>query len=122
MASASTSTKARSWRWWAKSGSGKTTLGRTILGLQRETAGEILLDGKSVSGLPPDAARRARNAIQYVHQDAGAALDPWWNIGRTLAEGLADPGREGQGRTHGAGPRDAVGRRPRSRVGAALSA
>ena len=71
-----------------ESGSGKTTLGRTILGLQRETAGEILLDGKSVSGLSPDAARRARNAIQYVHQDAGAALDPWWNIGRTLAEGL----------------------------------
>ena len=71
-----------------ESGSGKTTLGRAILGLQRETAGEILLDGKNVSGLPPDAARRARNAIQYVHQDAGAALDPWWNIGRTLAEGL----------------------------------
>jgi len=71
-----------------ESGSGKTTLGRAILGLQRETAGEILLDSKSVSGLPPDAARRARNAIQYVHQDAGAALDPWWNIGRTLAEGL----------------------------------
>ncbi|WP_428670805.1 ATP-binding cassette domain-containing protein [Reyranella sp.] len=71
-----------------ESGSGKTTLGRTILGLQRETAGDILLDGKSVAGLPPDAARRARKAIQYVHQDAGAALDPWWNIGRTLAEGL----------------------------------
>jgi len=71
-----------------ESGSGKTTLGRTILGLQRENAGEILLDGKSVAGLSPEAARRARNAIQYVHQDAGAALDPWWNIGRTLAEGL----------------------------------
>jgi len=71
-----------------ESGSGKTTLGRTILGLQRENAGEILLDGKSVAGLSPEAARRSRNAIQYVHQDAGAALDPWWNIGRTLAEGL----------------------------------
>ncbi len=71
-----------------ESGSGKTTLGRTILGLQRENAGDILLDGKSVAGLSPEAARRARNAIQYVHQDAGAALDPWWNIGHTLAEGL----------------------------------
>ncbi len=71
-----------------ESGSGKTTLGRTILGLQRENAGDILLDGKSVAGLAPDAAREARRAIQYVHQDAGAALDPWWNIGRTLAEGL----------------------------------
>ncbi len=71
-----------------ESGSGKTTLGRAILGLQRETAGDILLDGKGVAGITPDAARRARAAIQYVHQDAGAALDPWWNIGRTLAEGL----------------------------------
>jgi peptide/nickel transport system ATP-binding protein len=71
-----------------ESGSGKTTLGRAILGLQREKQGEILLDGKSVGGLAPEAARRARSTIQYVHQDAGAALDPWWNIGRTLTEGL----------------------------------
>jgi len=75
-----------------ESGSGKTTLGRTILGLQRENAGDILLDGKSVAGLAPDAAREARRAIQYVHQDAGAALDPWWNIGRTLVEGLVIQG------------------------------
>jgi ABC-type glutathione transport system ATPase component len=72
-----------------ESGSGKTTLGRTILGLQREGAGDILVEGKSVAGLTPEAARRARSAIQYVHQDAGAALDPWWNVGRTLAEGLS---------------------------------
>src|SRR5476651_1075879 len=71
-----------------ESGSGKTTLGRTILGLQRESTGDIRLDGKSVAGLAPEEARRARRVIQYVHQDAGAALDPWWSIGRTLAEGL----------------------------------
>ena len=41
-----------------------------------------------MSGLAPEAARRERRAIQYVHQDAGAALDPWWSVGRTLAEGL----------------------------------
>jgi oligopeptide/dipeptide ABC transporter ATP-binding protein len=72
-----------------ESGCGKTTLGRTLLGLQRETTGEIRLDGACVSALPPKAARRRRNAIHYVHQDAAAALDPWWNIGRTLEEGLA---------------------------------
>jgi peptide/nickel transport system ATP-binding protein len=26
--------------------------------------------------------------VQYVHQDAAAALDPWWSIGHTLEEGL----------------------------------
>ena len=71
-----------------ESGSGKTTLGRTLLGLQRETAGSILLDGTPVGGQAPEQARRTRRAIQYVHQDPGAALDPWWSIGRTLEEGL----------------------------------
>jgi peptide/nickel transport system ATP-binding protein len=71
-----------------ESGCGKTTLGRTLLGLQRETAGEIRLHGSVVSGLGPRLARRQRRAIHYVHQDAAAALDPWWSIGRTLEEGL----------------------------------
>jgi oligopeptide/dipeptide ABC transporter ATP-binding protein len=71
-----------------ESGCGKTTLGRTLLGLQRETSGEIRLHGSVVSGLSPWAARRRRKAIHYVHQDAGAALDPWRSIGRTLEEGL----------------------------------
>src|SRR3984893_15737998 len=69
-----------------ESGCGKTTLGRTLLGLQRESAGEIRLDGVCVSALSPKAARRRRSAIHYVHQDAAAALDPWWSIGRTLAK------------------------------------
>ena len=71
-----------------ESGCGKTTLGRTVLGLQREAAGEIRLDGKIVSGLAAEQARAARRSIQYVHQDAAAALDPWWSVGATLREGL----------------------------------
>jgi oligopeptide/dipeptide ABC transporter ATP-binding protein len=71
-----------------ESGCGKTTLGRTLLGLQRETSGEIRLHGSMVSGLSPSVARRERHAIHYVHQDAAAALDPWWSIGHTLEEGL----------------------------------
>jgi peptide/nickel transport system ATP-binding protein len=71
-----------------ESGCGKTTLGRIVLGLQRETSGEIHLDGRLVSGARPKRARVERNDIHYVHQDAAAALDPWWSIGRTLGEGL----------------------------------
>jgi oligopeptide/dipeptide ABC transporter ATP-binding protein len=71
-----------------ESGCGKTTLGRTILGLQRETAGEIVLNGRVVSGLSRHAARRVRREIQYVHQDAAASLDPWWRIDRSLLEPL----------------------------------
>jgi oligopeptide/dipeptide ABC transporter ATP-binding protein len=71
-----------------ESGCGKSTLGRTVLGTQRETAGSIRIDGRLVSGLPPRAARRTRRDIQYVHQDAGAALDPWWSAGRSIDEAL----------------------------------
>jgi oligopeptide/dipeptide ABC transporter ATP-binding protein len=92
-----------------ESGCGKTTLGRTILGLQRESGGEIMLDGRPVGGLSPEAARSARGVIQYVHQDAGAALDPWWSIGRTLEEGL---------KIHGVGNKA----ERRDRVAAMLSA
>jgi oligopeptide/dipeptide ABC transporter ATP-binding protein len=72
-----------------ESGCGKSTLGRTILGIQRETAGTIRLDDELVSGLAPRRARRARRDIQYVHQDAAAALDPWWSVGRSIEEALA---------------------------------
>ena len=75
-----------------ESGCGKTTLGRTILGLQRESAGTIRLDGEVVSGKPARDARAARRAIQYVHQDPGAALDPWWSVGHTMEEGLVIAG------------------------------
>ena len=71
-----------------ESGCGETMLGRALLGIQRESAGEIRLDGQVVSGLPPVEARHRRRAVQYVHQDAGAALDPWWSIGGILEEGL----------------------------------
>ncbi len=72
-----------------ESGCGKTTLARTLLGLQRESRGEINLEGRVVSGRDAATARRERAAVQYVHQDPGAALDPWWRVGATLAEGLS---------------------------------
>ena len=75
-----------------ESGCGKSTLGRTILGIQRETAGTIRLDDKLVSGLAPVPARRARRDIQYLHQDAAAALDPWWSVGGSIEEALVIDG------------------------------
>lgn len=71
-----------------ESGCGKTTLGRTLLGQQRETAGTVHLGDRLVSALSPREARQQRREIQYVHQDPGAALDPWWTVGATLHEAL----------------------------------
>ena len=71
-----------------ESGCGKSTLAKTLLGLQDANAGTIVLDGKIVSGIPAKQVRQARRDIQYMHQDPGASLDPWWSIGRTLHESL----------------------------------
>jgi peptide/nickel transport system ATP-binding protein len=58
-----------------ESGSGKTTLLRSVVGLQRLTAGEITVG----PGAPP----------QMVFQDAGSSLTPWMPIANQIAERLA---------------------------------
>jgi oligopeptide/dipeptide ABC transporter ATP-binding protein len=72
-----------------ESGCGKTTLGRTLVGLLAQNEGEIFLEGRRTKQATPRRARRLRRDVQFLHQDAAASLDPWWSIGRSLAEPLA---------------------------------
>jgi len=58
-----------------RSGSGKTTLLKTVNGLIRPTAGEILFEGKSTAEWDPIGLRRR---MGYVIQDAG--LFPHWTV------------------------------------------
>ena len=71
-----------------ESGCGKSTLGKTILGIFKPTAGDVFFNGKRISNLPFRQIRDVRKQIQYVYQDPGASLDPWWAIGRSLKEPL----------------------------------
>jgi branched-chain amino acid transport system ATP-binding protein len=72
-------------------GSGKTTLINTICGLHRPDAGEILLEGRSITGLAPH--RLARLGIGRTFQI------PRPFRGLTVAENLevAEAGRRGSG-------------------------
>jgi oligopeptide/dipeptide ABC transporter ATP-binding protein len=71
-----------------ESGCGKTTLGKTIVGIHRATAGDILFEGHEIGTLSPTEGRVLRRTLQYCYQDPGASLDPHWKIGRALEEPL----------------------------------
>jgi oligopeptide transport system ATP-binding protein len=68
-----------------ESGCGKSTLARTLLLLEKPTAGQILFRGKVLTD--PQAGRLRRSA-QMVFQDPYSSLPPRMRIGRILADPL----------------------------------
>lgn len=68
-----------------ESGSGKSTLGRTIMGLEALTSGEVLFEGKSIRNI--DRVELAKQ-IQYVFQDPYSSLNPRLTVHDTLKEVL----------------------------------
>ncbi len=77
-----------------ESGCGKTTLGRVVAGLERPTAGEVRLAGRTLfapAGRRP-LTKDQRRRIQMVFQDPMAALNPRMTIGDLLTEGLVEHG------------------------------
>lgn len=71
-----------------ESGCGKSTLSRTIMQLIPATAGEVVLDGESLTQLSHDQVRRRRLDFQMVFQDPYASLNPRMTIFSTLEEAL----------------------------------
>lgn len=71
-----------------ESGCGKTTVGRSILGLERPSAGRILYEGVDLLGLDRGELHSYRQRIQMIFQDPGAALDPRMRIRDAVAEGM----------------------------------
>jgi peptide/nickel transport system ATP-binding protein len=71
-----------------ESGCGKTTVGRLIVGLEKPTAGSIVLGGRDLAFLPRRERRRQARAVQLMFQDSYASMDPRMRVGTILREPL----------------------------------
>jgi peptide/nickel transport system ATP-binding protein len=69
-----------------ESGCGKTTLGRTILGLEEVSDGEILYKGKDISQLSKKEIKELRKEIQIIFQDPFSSLNPRIPVGKAILE------------------------------------
>jgi oligopeptide/dipeptide ABC transporter ATP-binding protein len=71
-----------------ESGCGKTTLARAVLGLQRPTAGQVLVAGQDLNTAQGAAVRALRRRVQMVFQDPFTALNPRLSAEAIVAEPL----------------------------------
>ena len=72
-----------------ESGCGKTTTGRMLAGLLRPSSGRLLFEGADVWEKKGHDLARFRRAVQLVHQDPYASLNPTRTVAQTLAPPLA---------------------------------
>jgi peptide/nickel transport system ATP-binding protein len=81
-----------------ESGCGKTTFGRTLLHLERASAGHLRYAGEDVTRAKGKELRRYRRKVQMIFQDPYSSLNPRMSIGAALSEPLLAhrlaPGRE----------------------------
>jgi oligopeptide transport system ATP-binding protein len=71
-----------------ESGCGKSTLGRTIKGIYRPTAGDVIFDGKNIARLGKAEARAFARQVQMIFQDPYSSLNPRMVVREIIGEGL----------------------------------
>jgi oligopeptide/dipeptide ABC transporter ATP-binding protein len=75
-----------------ESGCGKTTLGRTVLMLEKPTAGRIFLGDQDLTELSSSAMRKMRTKVQIIFQDPYGSLNPRMPVSDIIGEGLLAQG------------------------------
>lgn len=69
-----------------ESGCGKSTLGKTILQLEKATAGHVWYRGKDITRLQGNEIQGLRKEIQIIFQDPYSSLNPRLPIGEAIME------------------------------------
>lgn len=70
-----------------ESGCGKSTVARTVLGLEKPTAGEALFEGKDIFSMTRRELTAVRRDIQIIFQDPQASLNPRMTVHQIVSEG-----------------------------------
>lgn len=71
-----------------ESGCGKSTTGRMVAGLLPASTGEIFFEGQEIGKLDAAGYRRYRQAVQIIHQDPYASLNPTHTVREILTAPL----------------------------------
>ena len=69
-----------------ESGCGKTTTAKTVLGLERATAGRILFQGNDISSMSRSEKKNYRSNVQAVFQDPWSSLNPRMRVRSIVGE------------------------------------
>ena len=71
-----------------ESGCGKTTLGRTVVGLQPPTGGDLVFEGNALPGMAREREPDLRRRVQIIFQNPDATLNPQKSVGETIRRPL----------------------------------
>ena len=71
-----------------ESGCGKSTLGRTVIALQRPSAGTVRFRNQDLFALPPDQLKRQRRHAQLIFQNPRTCFDPRRTVGASVRMAL----------------------------------
>lgn len=75
-----------------ESGCGKTTTGRMAAGLIKPTAGEVRFNGQHIWQMNAEQFKKYRLAVQLIHQDPYASLNPAHTVYQILSAPLLHHG------------------------------
>jgi len=86
-----------------ESGCGKSTAAENILRLEDPTGGQVLFDGKDVTGIEGQELKQFRRRAQIVFQDPTSSFDPRMSVGESITEPLLIHGMRDRERRRGIG-------------------
>lgn len=69
-----------------ESGCGKSTFGRTVLGMEKPTAGKVYFKDTDINESESKEIKKIRRNMQIIFQDPYSSLDPSWNVKKIIEE------------------------------------